>query len=253
MTDAMSKPIPKKQRQVKAFAKATIPLWPGSAWVPDKENSAGEKTRSLESELLTEPGDLCGKNSTKRFKIWDPATRKNGHFGIATSTKSALAWPSHQGRATTEWSASSCQTDEPLKEFERALLAPFTVKTQANCDLALDAVAIPIFPNNARAKQNKCMHQGLWKPKALTARNVCARLCKLNAQLAFFPNQTVLLPEDEMKSAFINLCVPDWQQEFLKTGTNECSIFMCPIGNKIFLGCHSFQSRSFGIGRTCHC
>jgi alpha-galactosidase/6-phospho-beta-glucosidase family protein len=26
-----------------------------------------------------------------------------------------------------------------------------------------------------------------------------------------------------MKSAFVNLCLPDWQQEFLKTGINECS------------------------------
>jgi hypothetical protein len=26
-----------------------------------------------------------------------------------------------------------------------------------------------------------------------------------------------------MKSAFINLCLPDWQQEFLKTGINEHS------------------------------
>jgi hypothetical protein len=27
-----------------------------------------------------------------------------------------------------------------------------------------------------------------------------------------------------MKSAFINLCLPDWQQEFLKTGINEYSL-----------------------------
>ncbi len=31
------------------------------------------------------------------------------------------------------------------------------------------------------------------------------------------------MPEDESKSAFINLCSPDWQQEFLKTGINEYS------------------------------
>jgi hypothetical protein len=31
------------------------------------------------------------------------------------------------------------------------------------------------------------------------------------------------MPEDELKSAFINLCLPDWQQEFLKTGINEYS------------------------------
>jgi hypothetical protein len=54
----------------------------------------------------------------------------------------------------------------------------------------------------------------LWKPKAP---------CELNAQLASFPNQTGLLPEDEMKSAIINLCMPDWQQEFLKTEINEHS------------------------------
>jgi hypothetical protein len=41
--------------------------------------------------------------------------------------------------------------------------------------------------------------------------------------IASFPFQTGLLPEDEMKSAFINLCLPDWQQEFLKTGINEHS------------------------------
>jgi hypothetical protein len=48
MTNAVSKPIPKKLRQIKAFAKAIrIPLWPSSTWVPEKENSIGEKTRSL--------------------------------------------------------------------------------------------------------------------------------------------------------------------------------------------------------------
>jgi hypothetical protein len=33
----MSKPIPKKQRQLKAFAKALIPLWPRATWVSEKE------------------------------------------------------------------------------------------------------------------------------------------------------------------------------------------------------------------------
>jgi hypothetical protein len=54
-------------------------------------------------------------------------------------------------------------------------------------------------------------------------RNIRAGIRELNAQLASFPFQTRLLPEDEMKSAFVNLCLPDWQQEFLKTGLNECS------------------------------
>ncbi len=39
-------------------------------------------------------------------------------------------------------------------------------------------------------------------------RNVYARICELNAQLVSYTNQ---------------ICVPDWQQEFLKTGINEYS------------------------------
>jgi hypothetical protein len=30
-----------------------------------------------------------------------------------------------------------------------------------------------------------------------------------------------VLPEDELKSAFINTCLPEWQQEFLKADVNE--------------------------------
>jgi hypothetical protein len=66
----MSKPIPKKQRQIKAFAKDIIPLWPRATWVPEKENSIGEKTRSLKSELSTEPGNKDGKTIIKSFKIF---------------------------------------------------------------------------------------------------------------------------------------------------------------------------------------
>jgi hypothetical protein len=66
----MSKPSPKKQRQVKAFAKDIIPLWLIATWVPEKENSVGEKTRSLKLELSTEPGNFNGKTLTKSFKIY---------------------------------------------------------------------------------------------------------------------------------------------------------------------------------------
>jgi hypothetical protein len=52
--------------------------------------------------------------------------------------------------------------------------------------------------------------------------NTSTRICELNAQLLNHPNQTGVLPEDELKSAFINACLPEWQQEFLKTGVNEC-------------------------------
>jgi hypothetical protein len=63
----------------------------------------------------------------------------------------------------------------------------------------------------------------MWKPKVLTIRNVYSRICELNAQLVSYLNQSGLLPQDEMKSAFINLCLPNWQQDFLKTGINKYS------------------------------
>jgi hypothetical protein len=53
----MSEPVPKKLRHVEAFAKAMIPAWPSSTWAPEKENSIGEKTRSLEPELSAEPAE----------------------------------------------------------------------------------------------------------------------------------------------------------------------------------------------------
>jgi hypothetical protein len=63
----------------------------------------------------------------------------------------------------------------------------------------------------------------MWKPKALNIRNTYTRVCELNAQLLNFPNQTGVLPVNELKSAFINICTPERQQAFLKTGINECS------------------------------
>jgi hypothetical protein len=35
-----------------------------------------------------------------------------------------------------------------------------------------------------------------------------------------------------MKSVFVNLCLPDWQPEFLKTGINECSSTWDDISSK---------------------
>ena len=96
-------------------------------------------------------------------------------------------------------------------------------ETVVHCNEALDAVARQIFPNNAHAKQKKYLRQGMWKPKALTIRQTCTRINELNNQLSSYPNQTGALPEDELKSAFINICLPEWQQEFLKTGINEYS------------------------------
>jgi hypothetical protein len=115
-----------------------------------------------------------------------------------------------------------CQlpSDKPSSQFETRL-ATHVTETNANYNLALDAVAVQTFPNNAHAKQKKHLRQGMWKPRALTIRNVCVRLCELNNQLTSYPNQTGVLPEDELKSAFINMCLPKWQQEFLKVDINE--------------------------------
>jgi hypothetical protein len=102
-------------------------------------------------------------------------------------------------------------------------------ETVASTNNSLDSVAIQVFPTNSYAKQKKYIRQGIWKPKALRIRNVYTRLCELNTQLSSYPNQTGLLPEDEM-------------QEFLKTGLNEYSSTWNSI---LSLG------GSLGDGRNC--
>jgi hypothetical protein len=71
MMNALSKTIPKKPKTYKAFARPIIPLWPrATSWVPEKENAAGKKMRSLKLELSTQPGNKHGKTLTKSFKIF---------------------------------------------------------------------------------------------------------------------------------------------------------------------------------------
>jgi hypothetical protein len=77
MTNALLKPIPKKAKTYKAFARPIIPLWPRATWVPEKENAAGEKMRSLKLELSTEPGNKDRKTlTTKSFKIFRSGSPK---------------------------------------------------------------------------------------------------------------------------------------------------------------------------------
>jgi hypothetical protein len=124
-------------------------------------------------------------------------------------------------------------SDKPLKEFEQTF-STFAMGTIVNSNHALNSVAIHIFPTNAYAKQKKYIRQGMWKPKILMVRNVYSRICELNTQLvASYPNQTGLLPEDEMKLAFINLCLPNWQQEILKTGINKYYLTWPEILSKV--------------------
>jgi hypothetical protein len=222
MTNALSKPIPKKQKSTKAFAAPIIPLWPRATWAPeDKENLAGEKTRKIKLTLSTEPGNLNGKTLNKEFKIFRTGTPEEWILWRRDFNEICIGMAIFSG-ANHNRMVRQLLSDEPLKEFE-SKLATFATETVANCNLALDAVAIQIFPNNAYAKQKKYLRQGMWKPRALTIRNVYTRICELNNQLLSYPNQTGVLPEDELKSAFINICLPDWQQEFLKTDINEYS------------------------------
>jgi hypothetical protein len=163
-----------------------------------------------------------GKNITKSFKIFRSGNPEECILWRRDFNEVCAGLDVQTGAGCIRM-VRQLLSDEPPKEFER-MLATFPLQTQANCNLALNTVALLIFTAiNAYAKQKKYIRQGLWKPKALTVRNIWARISELNAQLASFPFQTGLLPEDEMKSAFINLCLPAWQQEFLKTGINEHS------------------------------
>jgi hypothetical protein len=222
MTNAMSKPIPRKPKPQKAFANSVIPIWPRAVWVPDKDNEAGEKSRTVKLTLSTEPGNINGKTLNKTFKIFRSGSPeewilwRQDFYEICTGM--SIVTGANHNRMVRQ-----LLSDEPLKEFE-SQIAKFATETIAHCNEALNAVAaVQVFPNNAYAKQKKYLRQGMWKPKNLTVRNTYTRVCELNAQLLNFPNQTGALPVDELKSAFINLCSPDWQQEFLKQGINEYS------------------------------
>jgi hypothetical protein len=159
----MSKPIPKKLRQVKAFAKATILLWPSSTWGPEKKNSIGEKTRSFKPELSAEPGALMGKNILKSFKMFRSGNPEEWILWQRDFNE-VCAGPDVQTGAGYVRMVRQLLSDEPLKEFER-MLATFPVETQPNCDLALDAVALLIFSTNAYAKQKKTSDKDCGSPR----------------------------------------------------------------------------------------
>lgn len=171
--------------------------------------------------LSTEPNNKEGKTLTKSFKIFRSGSPEEWILWRTDLDEVCVGMSITTGPARNRM-IRQLLSDEPLKEFER-VLAMHPTETVASTNDSLDSVAIQVFPTNSYAKQKKYIRQGIWKPKALTIRNVYTRLCELNTQLSSYPNQTGLLPEDEMKSAFISLCAPEWQQEFLKTGLNEYS------------------------------
>jgi hypothetical protein len=173
-------------------------------------------------ELSTKPGNKDGKTLTKSFKIFCSGSPKEWILWLTDFNKvcvgmSILTGPAHNRLV------QQLLWDEPAKEFERVVLATHPTETVASNNNSLDSVAVQIFPTNAYAKQKKYVRQGIWKPKALTIRNTYTRICKLNAQLDSYPNQSRLLPVEELKSAFISPCALKWQQQFLKTGINEYS------------------------------
>jgi hypothetical protein len=224
MTNYLSKLIPKKPSRLstKAYAKPIIPLYPRATWVPEKgENAAGKKSRSLKLKLSTEPGNKDGKTLTKSFKIFRSGSPEEWILWRTDYNEVCVGMSITLGAAQNRM-VRQMFSDEPLKEFERTL-STFATKTNANSNRALDKVATKIFPTNAYAKQKKYLRQGTWKPRVLSIRNTYTQICELNQQFASYPNQTGLLPDNELKSAFINLCSPDWQQEFLLTDINEYS------------------------------
>jgi hypothetical protein len=153
----MSEPTPKKLGHVKALAKAMIPSWPSSTWIPEKENSIGEKTRSLKLELSAENGALMGKNITKSFKIFSSGNPEECILRRRDFNEICAGLDAQTGAGFIRM-ARQLLSDEPLKEFQR-MLATFPLQTQANCHLALNAVALLIFPANAHAKQKKHIWQ----------------------------------------------------------------------------------------------
>jgi hypothetical protein len=147
----MSKPIPRKHRLVKAFARQIIPLWPRVKWVPEKENTAGEKMRSLKLELSTKPGNKDGKNLGKSIEIFCSGSPEEWILWHADLNKvctgMAIATGSSKNRMVHQM-----LSNQPLKQFEH-VLATFATETNAHSNRVLDAVAIQIFPTNAYAKQ----------------------------------------------------------------------------------------------------
>jgi hypothetical protein len=116
-------------------------------WVPEKENSAGEKTRTLKLVLSIKPGNLNGKTLTKSFKIYRAGTPEEWILWQHDFEEVCVGISIGSGLNHNQM-VHQMLFDEPLKEFGRKL-ATFATETIANCNLALDAVKIQIFPNNA--------------------------------------------------------------------------------------------------------
>jgi hypothetical protein len=164
----MSKLIPKKPRSIKAFSKAIIPLWPRATWVPEKENSIGEKMRSLKLELSTEPGNLQALTIFKSFNIFQLSSPEEWILWCTDYDKVCVGMSITTGSARNRM-VRQMLADEPLKEFKQ-MLTTVANETIMNNNHALNSVA-EIFPSNAYAKQKKNLRQDMWKPNILAIHN----------------------------------------------------------------------------------
>jgi hypothetical protein len=122
------------------------------------KNQAGEKTRKTKLTLSTEPGNENGKTLAKEFKIFRTGSPEEWILWRRDFNEICA------GMAITVGSNCNqmvCQllSDKTLSQFETRL-ATHATETNANCNLALDAVAVQTFPNNACAKQKKHSRQG---------------------------------------------------------------------------------------------
>ena len=158
MTNALSKPIPKKQKPVKAFARAIIPLWPRATWVPENENSNGEKMRSLKLELSTEPGNKEGRTLSKVLKIFRSGSPEEWILWCSDFAEVCSGMSIASGSARNQM-VHQLLSDKPLKEFKR-VLETFATETTVNSNRALDSVTVQIFPTNAYAKQKNTSNKG---------------------------------------------------------------------------------------------
>jgi hypothetical protein len=119
MIDALSKPIPKKQKPAKAFASPIIPLWPRATWDPeDKENLDGENARKIKLTLSTEPGNLNCKTLNKEFKMFRTGGSEEWILWSREFDKICTGMEPMEG-ANHNGMVRQLLSDEPLKEFEQ--------------------------------------------------------------------------------------------------------------------------------------
>ena len=113
-----------------------------------------------------------------------------------------------------------------LADFEASVTTNAYTETATNLDLALNDVAIPIFPKQALQKQRRTMRRQMKKPVGLPVAHYWARLIELNGYLSDFPvgSEQSKISEDDLKEV-LEFRIPEvWQMHMKLTRfepTNE--------------------------------